>query len=436
MAHSAHTGKIRSAFIILLYLLIQNMYCFAEESSNRSFRIAQVKYSIVGKTKISALEKDLSWDLDRVFSSVYQLDAYLQKQRQQLINKKVFKSVLTNYHVVNSEGSILDVEVIVDLEDSWTMIPLPIYTYDNNLGLIMGLGMDYKNVGGTLSDLDFSSYYSDTKSEITGNWTDFRIGSHLYDFRFNQLWETVKSTDSNGNIDLEYSYIQSEIRMSIEIPIIPWLNYSARPILRWPYSYSFMTNTTGESNSSFSSSGLNPAYNHIIEWDRVNWIGSLRQGINASIENELEYSTQNNQLILWLDGHFKTYIYTPIISYNLRVSSFYYYNDFKINAADRLRGVLDYKLSGEYGFFLNQNFPFNVVSMEKIGDLQLSPFIDIGYVGELAQEFTKEDIQYTTGLSIIVFPALLPSISLNIDTGINLQDTSETEISISSTLYF
>ncbi|MDA3956361.1 hypothetical protein [Oceanispirochaeta sp.] len=436
MISGVPSGKFSALLVITILLIFWNVPLFGEDLSGKLIRIDHVVYNIDGNTRVNALVKDLNWEYGRVFSSVYQLDSYLQKQRQTLINKKVFQTVLTSYHIIKSEELIMDVEVTVTLEDSWTFLPIPVYTFDDNLGLVMGLGLDYKNVAGTLTNFKLTSYYSDLKSEIIADWTKLRAGSLFLDLRFNQLWETIKTADSNGNVDLEYSYIQTEFRISINFPIIPSLQYSARPILRWPYAYNFIYNSTDFENSQFTLTGTVPAYNHFLQWDSVNWIGSLRQGINASIENQIEYDYQKGRFVSWVDSKFKTYLYTPVISYNARISSFYYYNDFKRNAGDRLRGILDYKLDGDRGLYLNQSFPFNAVSIEKIGDLQISPFIDMGFVKRRNEQLVKNDIQYTAGIAIILFPAILSSFSLTMDAGINLREPGETEIGINSLLYF
>ena len=402
----------------------------------KNIRIAEVVYNSDGNTSTKALSKTLKWDFEKVFSTSYGLNDYLQTQRQILINKKVYRSVLTDYTVLDKEGDVNLIRVTMNLKEAWTIIPIPYYKYDNNLGAVMGLALDYKNVGGSLTDFLMSSYYSNVKSEVILDWNSVRTGPFLLDFRYNQLWETVKTADDDGNVDLEYSYIQSSIRVSMNIPIAHEISYIARPILRWPYSYSFSVNETEKSNSSYMYEGMVPAYNHIIEWDNVDWIGSLRRGFGASIENQLEYDQVAGDFITWTDAIFRAYIYTPYISYNTRVSGFLYYNDFQRNAAERLRGVLDYKLSGTRGFFWNQNAPFNILSLPKIGDIQLSPFFDMGFVLDEGKEYDANKMKYTAGCSLILFPAILPSFSFSADLGVNLQNPEEVEIRLSTLLYY
>jgi hypothetical protein len=142
------------------------------------------------------------------------------------------------------------------------------------------------------------------------------------------------------------------------------------------------------------------------------------------------------EFITWTDGIFTAFIYTPFISYNTRVSGFLYHNDFRRNAADRLRGVLDYKLSGTKGLYWNQNTPFNILSLPKIGDIQLSPFFDMGFVLGEGEKFERERMRLTAGSSLIFFPSLLPSFSFSAEFGLNLGNTKATELRLSSLLFF
>lgn len=402
----------------------------------QKYTIASVVYVTDGKTGENALTKTLDWDFTEIFDSTYELDAYIQYKKKLLINKKLFKSVNITYNTGIAEAPVLPVYITVHLEESWTILPLPIYMYDDNLGMMTGLILDYKNVAGSLTDFKASYYYSGIKSELNLDWKDVRAGKFFLDFGFNQLWETVSAADSDGNKNLEYSYIQSTLDARMKIPLLTNFSYYAKPIVKFPYSYHFSQNDTDNSNSYYASTGIIPAYNQTIEWDSVNWIGNLRQGLNASLEHQMEYDFSRNKFVTWVDGIFTSFIYTPWFNYNSRVSAFYYYNDIRLNAGDRLRGVLDYKLSGPVGFFWNQSLPINVLTIRKVGQAQLVPFFDMGFVLQEDEKFSRDRMQYTAGLTLTLFPSFLPSFSANLEYGINLRDFSETEFRFSTALYF
>jgi len=420
--------------LVLLFCLIPPLY--GDDYSGKILKIQNVEYAIKGRTSEKALNEELKWDFGLFFSSPYELDSYLQQKRQQLINKKVFKSVLTSYEINKVEELIVSVDVHVTIEDSWTLLPLPYYNYDDNLGFVLGFNFEYKNLNGTLTNLLIKSFYSDIKSLISTQWTDFRIGNYLFDVHYDQLWETIQTADKSGEINLKYSYRQSMMSVSMKLHILDELQYTVRPTVRLPYSYTFYSNRTDEKNEYFESASFIPGYNHMIEWNSVNWIGSFRQGINASIENQIEYEHLKTQMIYWVDGIFKSYIYTPFVSINTRVSAFYYHNEFRKYAGDRIRGILDYKLNGERGYFINQNFPFELFSIKEAGVMQMSPFFDLGAVYGESQNQGLDGLQYTAGCSFIFFPAFLSSFSVNVNIGVNLRDTSEKEIGFSSHLYF
>ncbi len=428
--------KIRYQALLILSYMVSLAPLAAADTPARNIRIAEVHYQSDGNTSAKALNRTLDWDYRRIFSTPYELNDYLQQKRQLLINKKVYRSVLTDYSIIGKEGNITLVNVSMKLKEAWTIIPIPYYKYDDNLGAVMGLGLDYTNVAGSLTDLHFSSYYSSVKSEILTDWNSIRIGSLFMNLHYRQLWETVKTADSDGDVNLEYSYVQSSVSLSMDVPIVHELNYIASPIIRWPYSYKFTINNTDKSNGAYMYKGAVPAYNHILKWDNVDWIGSLRSGFGATVENQLEFDQVAEEFITWADGIFTAFVYTPFISYNTRVSGFFYHNDFRRNAADRLRGVLDYKLSGITGFYWNQNTPFNIMSLPKVGDIQLSPFFDMGFVLDKGETLDRSRMRLTAGTSLILFPALLPSFSFSAEFGINLGNTEETEIRLSSILFY
>ena len=427
--------KIRILNVATLFFLL-TIHLTADDLSLKNIRIADVVYNTDGKTSRNALEKTLEWDYARVFSTSYELNEYLQSQKQVLVNMKVFRSVLTEFRAVGKDGDLTLIRITVNLDEAWTIIPIPYYKYDNNLGFVMGLALDYKNVAGSLTDFSMSSYYSGVKSEVVLDWNSVRAGPLMLDFQYDQLWETVKTADSQGHVNLEYSFIQSSLQISMDVPLIYDISYISRPIVRWPYAYDFSINKTDRSNSAYMYDGPVPAYNHMLIWDNVDWIGSLRRGVSASVENQLEYDQVAGNFITWVDGVFKGFVYTPYVSYNTRVSAFFYYNDFKRNAADRLRGILDYKLSGTRGFFWNQDAPFNILSLPRIGDVQLSPFFDMGFVLPEGEHYRSGLMKYSTGGALILYPAILPSFSFLIDFGVNIKDLEETELRLTTLLYY
>jgi len=398
--------------------------------------IKEVIYRIDGNTREDALNQVLDWDVDRVFPGRRELDAYLHDQRQILIKRKIFNSVRSEVTMTVNGNGREEAVVTVILEDSWKIYPKPIYKYDSNLGMITGLGTDYYNFLGTMTNVNIMGYYSPRKSEIELSMEGIRISFMELDFLINQLWDETRYADESGEINLEYSYIQTLAQVSVLFPITRNLDYRFSPTLYWPYAYSFHINDTGSENHSYMKSGTNPALYHMFIFDSVNWIGNLRQGLTASIENGLEYTPGNDRFVTWLDGIFTSFLYTPVINYDSRVSVFWYYNDVRDNSGDRLRGILDYKLSGDWGFYWNQNFVFPVLKLPKITDVHLSPFMDMGFVGNRGGHGSRKDIQYTAGVGLNIFPAPLPNLQLSLDFGINLKDFSETELLINSVLYF
>ena len=389
-----------------------------------------------GKIRPSALNSILRWRYHKTFDDRWELESYLREQKQILIDKKVFKSVTTSYTVISNDRGYSEVEIAVSMKEAWNIYPIPIYTYDSNLGMVTGLSMFYNNFAGTLTDLSLSGYYSPVKSEITTGLTGVRVGSFDLDFNLSQIWEEVKSVDEKDEINLKYSYTKSEFKVNFLFHLLKDMDYIVSPRVYLPFSYEFEVNDTEKVNEYYIEEGIIPSFSHMLLFDQVNWIGNLRQGFTVSLENGIDYLSEERDYLGWFDGILKTYLYTPVLNYNSRLSYFYYYNGYRSNSGDRIRGILDYKLTGTRGLFWNQNFVIPVVKIPTVGDLHLSPFIDMGFVNDDNEVFTRDEVLYTAGLSLTAYPTPLPNIQINLDWGVNLDDSAESEMMITSVLYF
>ena len=427
-------STVKKRYFLLIFLFISLL---PVSSQNRArYKISSVVYYIEGSVKEKALNSLLDWDYKNIFNDKRALESYIRQKKQLLISKKFFTSVSTDYDITDSGLGYKSAAIVVRLSTAWNIYPIPIYTYDSNYGTATGLNIYYNNFLGTLTNLAVTAYYSPGKSELTSSLEGVRIGSFELDLSFSQFWEEVKSIDEDENINLQYRYAKTVFEAGFLFPLMHNLNYSITPSLYYPFAYEIDINDTENDDEDYIVNGLIPSFSHMLQFDHVNWVGNLRQGFSASLENGVDYLSVGNEYIHWLDAILKTFVYTPVMNYNSRISSFYYNNGYRENAGDRLRGILDYKLTGTWGWFWNQNFVFPVVKIPSIFDLHLSPFIDMGYVGDSSGTFKRDDTLYTAGVSISVFPAPLPSVQINVDYGINMQDRSETEILISSVLYF
>ena len=425
--------KIPSILLCILIITTQGIPLSAESGK---YKIQSVNYQIDGIVRYTALNAFLDWDMQDIFNDRISLEVYLREQKQKLINKKVFKSVKIDYSILDDSSGYNALNVLVSLEEAWNIYPIPIYTYDTNYGMITGLNIYYRNFLGTLTDLSVTGYYSPLKSELTSAIEGMRVGTFDMDFRFSQRWETIRAVNEEGELNLQYSYIKTIFDTDFQFDLLGFLDYTVTPIIYFPYSYDFKINETGKDNRYFQERGIIPAISQKIAYDHVNWIGNLRQGITVSLESGINYQSTNHEAALWNDGILTTYMYTPVFNYNSRVSGFYFFNGYREKSGDRLRGILDYKLTGNRGFYWNQNFVIPVIQIPYIMDFHFSPFLDIGYVGDTNELFYRDDMHFTTGFSATIFPYPIPNVQINLDLGVNMNDFNERELSISSVLYF
>ena len=135
--HFTRRAGIRTIrfLIITLFFLQLSTLLFAQQR----YSIASVSYRTDGPTRSSALDQFLNWDHLEIFDSIYDLDAYIQEKEKLLINRKLYKSVRISYNSGAADSPVVPVYITVTIEESWTILPLPIYMYDDNLGMMTGV---------------------------------------------------------------------------------------------------------------------------------------------------------------------------------------------------------------------------------------------------------------------------------------------------------
>ncbi len=418
-----------------LYFLFHSFGSFLNA---QPYRIAEVQYETDGPTSHKALEKDLQWDYQRTFQTQEDLEEYIYRQEQWLIGKQVFKEVTITTQEEAPEEGTTPLKVTVTIEEGWTFIGIPYYSYNQNFGNILGVSINYKNVKGTLTDTRLRVSYSPLISIISLQWANIKAGPYDLGVNFLQLWETLRTSDDFGNLDLQYSQVMTRLMVDLRIPLTRNRSffYTPRPIIRGIYGYNFEINNTEFDNEYYSQQGLATGYNHTLEWDRVEWQGRLRKGQLLSVEHQIEYDWKAQKAVTWIEAEGILFFNFTFLGYNTRLSGFYYYNDFRKSAADRIRGILDYQMSGKRGFFWNNSLPIPIASFKIIGDVQLSPTFDMGFTLPEKGKLDPQNIQYSVGLSINGFPEVLPSLAYSIVWGINLMDRTQQELVFTSSLYY
>jgi hypothetical protein len=189
---------------------------------------------------------------------------------------------------------------------------------------------------------------------------------------------------------------------------------------------------------------------HNLGFNRINWIGNFRKGLDAAFNNSYNFDFHrlaNNKEALSIDysvsgiGHFIITEGFGLSTYARFRHWFYHDPDYHDQAGDALRGVLDKAVHAEYMLSLNLDFPirilrflpsqwFNTAKLRFFDfEMHLSPIIDMAFyksppTGNPLPEtsritFDNNNILISGGLEVIVFPGFMRSLYIRVSAAWN-----------------
>ncbi|MCL2007827.1 MAG: hypothetical protein FWG77_07035 [Treponema sp.] len=306
----------------------------------------------------------------------------------------------------------------------------------------------------------FSYTFGDTLyyQNVSGIAMDLPQGSTTFTFGLNQY---VTVNEENSDEDREIfglgsryygTYGSTELFASWEIPLgfevgdFGRVSYTPSLSERINYPYSQMSDTRKPVTT----------FRHELGFGRVDWIGNYRRGLSASAGNSFNYyiDRPDAPLRIGLDGRVIFHMpLTEYIGFSSRLNYRQWWHRSERNegnipyyyAGDRLRGVINNHLRAESMLSLNLDIPVRALRFTpsmwlerpsfRIFDFEmhLSPFTDLALIKgpynrikndlEPAMEetrFSLDDMIYTTGFDIIIFPAFFRSMYLRVSLGYNI----------------
>jgi hypothetical protein len=453
------------------------------------FVINTFHFDIKGRTRPEALTRVGEFKKGVELKGRENLDKYVQDKTQLLLNQRVLEKVEIGYTIGERlENGKYPVDLLISSEDTWNIIALPYPKYDTNTGFeLLVKARDY-NFLGTMNPLriDFGYKYN----ESGRNSLVFELDSDTPFKAFGYNWNINFDHIFNYRPDAgEPYYYKNTTGLSMELPF-------RSTIFTFGLEESFFLNEENSDkykpkygdfqNGLFMSSvlysswkiptGLQTAYGeltytpklsatfnhelpgmpldafrlgpfmtfeHSMGFDRINWIGNYREGLDVSMRNTFKYNfhrISRSEDPLDIDysasgiGHF-------IISDNFGISAnlkfrhwIYHDPDYYDQAADALRGILDKAVHANYMLSLNLDFPFRVLrflpsqwfntSKLRFFDFEMhfSPILDMAFYNVPSADnsllatsritFNNNNILFTGGLELIVFPAFMRSLYL------------------------
>ena len=185
------------ATLALYFLLPAFFFATAPAASQeaQTLRITSVEYEMDRKTKEYALSTKVKIDRERVFSSIEELESYLDGIKSQIESLRAFETVELEYEesLADESGMVSNVSVRIYTEDSKHLVVLPYPKYSSSEGFSVKLKIKDTNFFGTLEDFSADlSYGAKTKPDGSFDKNEFGAAvSYNYPFRLavlDSLW--------------------------------------------------------------------------------------------------------------------------------------------------------------------------------------------------------------------------------------------------------
>ncbi len=471
--------------ILVLALVLSSTSLWAQDNQTLPVLITEVDYSIDGRTRQWALEDVVDIREGLVFESRVELEAFLEDQHQLLINQRQLQEATVSYRVLPTSEDADQQMVVVEIAvvDTLNIIALPYFRYDSNDGLLLSLrGRDY-NFFGTLQELSLDLDYERTEDEedIYTVKADFTLPFNMFERRWQLSFEQSFSYEAS-DIELEGNNVDFETAVGLGYEF-DWVGQTW--LLKYTQGYRYMTDDPDADDTHFLSSrlglgttidtgavmpgfgmleyspelftqinywpggvsderdGLETGFRHSLGAGRTDWFGNYRNGQTIELENTNVYNFEEYDAGYTLE--FETAWYRklwhpsddvwPKAGVSGRVFSFYLIDgadEDQDDAAKEARGILNDRMNGNLGLFLNLDAAVTVWTLEPIFEMQFGGFFDVAMVRDLRGDFYDDssfnlnrDVKFGGGIEVIGFPLFARSLYIRGSYGVDLGEVAD-----------
>lgn len=476
-------------FSILLPLtLVAQTTPSAVPSENAAFVIESVEYRITGRTRQWVLEDILDLEPGRTFLDEADLADHLARQRQVLLNQRSLQEADVSATFLDEGSADAEagrdagesasprrVQIVVTTRDTWNIIVLPYARYDSNTGLLLSLrGRDY-NFFGTLQELEVNFDYERTDNEedlftISSNFSipfnlleqrwrlifeqdleleaeEFDLSLALglgYDFELLGLgWQAVYKQTFRYISDDEYEdtafntsrfSVSTAVGLPVYIPRFGQLSYTPSALTETSYR---------PGGISDERRGVFLGFDHALRSGGYDWVGNYRRGESLSVGNNNRYNIDKDDWNTAVTARVAVYRTLwqphpevwPKAGISAATSAFYLIDgadEDQEDAAADARGILNDRMNGDLGLFLNLDAVITVWTFRPIFEAQFGVFFDTALVRDLRGDFyestafdAERDLRFGSGIEVVGFPLFARSLYVRGSLGFDLREVAE-----------
>ena len=383
-----------------------------------------------GNTREPAVRRWLEIQENDVFESDAALADAAERDVQELVNLRIFKSV--DFSIVRESGGS-GRHLIITIQDAPTFVPVPMVLYDSNLGGVQILYVQiWDNMFGTLADW-FSMSILTLRNGDEGKWetgpfyfapqvSNIKIGDQVYAIRLEQ--QRVESQRLSGSILVsDYRYDRSALFFSTEFRFGPdrRLRYALEPGAEFRYGYRDYLGAGG-----FPRRPWGVQLEQSFYYDSVDAVGNSRRGWRTGLTNTLKLISEDGKVqpVVDISGEISPYITFDakgILSYYARFSGMKVWGDTYELIGDEMRGIPDSTMDGDFALYLNQTLGIRIWRLPNVFDLQIHPFFDMGMTTGGTRDFEGwKDVRKSTGADILLFIEPVPNLAFRFTWGTDL----------------
>jgi outer membrane protein assembly factor BamA len=414
--------------IILLFLL------FAQKVSAESYVIQNIDIIIDGPTRESAVRDLLSIPAGQEFESQTDVDLFLKEKEQLLLNQRIFESVVVSYKTDSIDANNYHLDVLIEISDSWTFIPIPLYKFDSNIGHIIGCKIYYDNLFGTLIHSYFGAQYNKRDWFTYLQLENIQIMNKDWDITLRESFTTEERVhEESGEKLLSFDYLTTSLSFGAGAPVSSFLRYGLNFAFQFSYNQRIHIN---EDNVDLDVKGASLSFSNGLSYGEIDWKDNLKEGLKVRVSNDNSFNFNEFVFDSGLSASMTGFTVYKFLNPSIRLSTFHKFYNEKNNAGEPLRGIEDNRLWGVTGIFFNSQIGIRLLHWDGFFEIQMNPFFDSGIVQKIDEPFDFETIKNSTGVDVLFFIDRFKSFVMRASYGIDIEDPREKEFTISSSLFY
>ena len=382
------------------------------------------------RTNEGALRRFVDIQVGDEFDSAEEFLQYVDLEQKDLLNTRYFnEATITYVEGAVGEDGVTPVDVTVTVKDGWTLVPIPYPIPNSNLGKNgWGFGTEiyYDNFFGTMTNFAFLGEVGIAFGEPTNklrHWyvkpslKGIKLGKLTFSIDLDQSFSTDRWLDKNIVLQ-EFTRDHSALSLSSSIDLPGNWSYSFTPSFGANYNYDWRV-LVDDDNMAKTDSGiyknredfLYAGFSHGVNFGRVDWEGTFRQGYTFGLGNANRFSmsrpaqTQkvSPYFVSDLGAHAAYYLpFGKFFNYTTRFDTLVVFNDIYRGLGSKLRGVKNDSMIGSVGFFWKNTLVIQPHKTLKNFNFQLHPFVDVGLSFDYNNPGDiKNNIGLGTGLELL-----------------------------------